>query len=315
MLRPRHRRESGQALILAMALIAVFAVVTVSIARFGDVTFLQQMRTENTARSDSLLEGAAAFSVADANRQDWSCFGFPAASVTMTDGTTVGYATRSCVPTSFGRRFEKLPCSLCALSPSAGQSGIVSRISVALPDPGAAIITNSSLTLSTSRCPVIFAANAGIQYQASAGAPLSSGAATYGEANVAGAADGTTANAGATISSASLFSGGASYLGWTVADSECNLSGSQPTSITSEDNARRSAGIAPKASAASSNDTFTLTHPAPPAARAGLLVDPLQSLPSPLASGLLAGLPDSGSPTPSGGAPGSACVFSVSCIK
>ena len=301
-------------MLLAMALIAVFAVVTVSIAKFGDVTFLQQQRTEKTANADSVIEGAAAYSVADANRQDWSCFGFPSGSVTMTDGTMVGYSTKACVPTAFTNRFAKLPCSLCALRPPGGANPITgagdygiydSKVPIALADPGGAIISNSSVTVQSTNCALVFAAAGGVRYWQSASAPSHSAGSTFGTTNATGKADGVTTKNGTTISSASLFSGSANYSSptpYAITDSECDLSSATSTTVQTENNGAGTASISPKASKNSDNmDVFTVALPQAPTPMSTPLPDPLSSLSSPFEAGYLAGLANNGSVSSNGG--------------
>jgi hypothetical protein len=72
--RPRHARqgERGQVLILALAFIAVFGVITVAILRFGDVVGIQHVHTEATAASDTLAEGGAEYAAADSARSDFT---------------------------------------------------------------------------------------------------------------------------------------------------------------------------------------------------------------------------------------------------
>src|ERR1700686_2629661 len=66
--RRRRAGERGQSLILAIAFIAFFGVVVVSVLGLGDVTALQHVHTESTAASDSSAEGGAAYAAADAGR-------------------------------------------------------------------------------------------------------------------------------------------------------------------------------------------------------------------------------------------------------
>src|ERR1700693_5500134 len=70
---PRGAREGerGQVLILALAFIAVFGVITVAILRFGDAVGIQHVHTEATAANDTLPEGGAAYAAADSARSDF----------------------------------------------------------------------------------------------------------------------------------------------------------------------------------------------------------------------------------------------------
>lgn len=64
----RRVRERGQSLILAIAFIAFFGLVVVSVLGVGSLTELQHVHTESTATSDSSAEGGAAYAAADAGR-------------------------------------------------------------------------------------------------------------------------------------------------------------------------------------------------------------------------------------------------------
>ena len=293
---------------LALAFIALFAVIAVSIAGFADVTFKQQLRTEATAASDSLIEGAAAYSVADANRPDWSCVGKPVGSVTMTDGKTLGYSTSACLPFSFGQRFAKFPCTLCALSTTQGNNGISdAKLPVLLPDPGAVIITNSSLSITDpgGSCPYFFAAGGGIQYNSNnAAAPTSSGGAVYAKTNITGSPDGTLTKNLTTATSPSLFTGAANYVGQSITDLDPTGGCEIPAGTTikpPENNVTHSVTLSNKATGTIAADTFTIATPAAPTARTTTLKDPLAFLQSPLKQGLLNGLPNVGSVSPPGG--------------
>lgn len=143
MLRRRRSRagERGQTLVLAIAFIGFFAVVTAAVLGFADVTALQHLHTEATATADSGSEGGAANIAADAPRSDlsWSCNGTDQGSLTMNDpsGSQVGYTVPDCNPgnttttTSTGST-----CLLCILdqtpvppatSPSASTTGLTAR--------------------------------------------------------------------------------------------------------------------------------------------------------------------------------------------
>ncbi len=64
----RRAGERGQSLILAIAFIAFFGLVVVSVLGVGSLTELQHVQTELTATSDSSAEGGAAYAAADAGR-------------------------------------------------------------------------------------------------------------------------------------------------------------------------------------------------------------------------------------------------------
>lgn len=55
--RARRRGEHGQALILALAFIAFFGLVTTAVLEFGDTVELQQSRSQAATASDADTEG------------------------------------------------------------------------------------------------------------------------------------------------------------------------------------------------------------------------------------------------------------------
>ncbi len=122
MLIPTHgryrRSERGQTLILALAFLAFFGVVSVAILRFADLTAVQHVHTEMTASSDSSANGGAAFGSADASRSDlpggWKCS--DTGTLTMTNGAKVGYTVNSCNPGETAALAAGATCLLCVLN-------------------------------------------------------------------------------------------------------------------------------------------------------------------------------------------------------
>lgn len=183
-------------MVLALALIAFFSVVTVSLAKFEDVSVLQVHRNQVTAATDSPIEGAAAYSIADASRGDWTCIGSgpvpvgpagplgPQGSITMADaaGTVVGYSTNACNPQKNAQTFAGFPCSLCALGTGAGSVGIsINKLPVSLTAGGTAV-SNWSISASGGSPPLLSAAG-GIYYYN--GAPVPTPANQYSPTPIA----------------------------------------------------------------------------------------------------------------------------------
>lgn len=120
MLRRRHHQERGQALIMALAVIGLFGLVTTSMLRFTGTIELQQANTTRVAAQDAASEGGALFAAADAvhGGTGWpfslgSCVAGSQTSAAL--GTqTVSYTTASCNP---GATLALLAqaCAVCAL--------------------------------------------------------------------------------------------------------------------------------------------------------------------------------------------------------
>lgn len=130
MLTRRRRRtdERGQALILALGFIGLFALLVLATLNFAGVATLQHQHTEVTAQTDAAGEGGAAFAAADAARSPaltWCPNGTSTAAgtdhgtLTMADGqnTAANYNLVSCDPgqTATGVA-AKGHCLLCILN-------------------------------------------------------------------------------------------------------------------------------------------------------------------------------------------------------
>jgi len=140
----RRARERGQTVILALAFIAFFGVVVVSVLRFADTTGMQHVRTEATASSDSSAEGGAAYAAANAARTDLVPTCSDTATLAMQSGDTVGYTVRDCNPgntTTIGSGAAGY-CLLCILNETP------------LPPSTTTSPTTNVLTLLTAQCPV-----------------------------------------------------------------------------------------------------------------------------------------------------------------
>ena len=114
---PRRARqgERGQVLILALAFIAVFGVLTVAILRFGDVVGLQHVHTEATAANDSKAEGGAAYAAADA-ASGAACAPGNTGQLTMQTGDAVAYTINACNPGNTSVLGGTGHCLLCILN-------------------------------------------------------------------------------------------------------------------------------------------------------------------------------------------------------
>ena len=119
----RHSSERGQVLVLALAFIAFFGLTITALLKFADVTALEHIHAESTARVDASAEGGAALVSSDASRTDiassWKCDGTDTGTLTMADPTNskVSYTVPDCNPgnttstTSTGAN-----CLLCVLN-------------------------------------------------------------------------------------------------------------------------------------------------------------------------------------------------------
>ena len=101
MLMHRRRRapESGQALILALAVIAFFGLVTAAVLRLADTVSTQQSQAEATALQDANLEGAMYFA-AEAGAEQPTCRPGQTGTMAMATGDTVSYLTKACSSSS-----------------------------------------------------------------------------------------------------------------------------------------------------------------------------------------------------------------------
>jgi hypothetical protein len=114
---PRRARqgEHGQVLILALAFIAVFGVITVAILRFGDTVGIQHIHTEATATNDSRAEGGAAYAAADSARGA-ACVPGNTGQLTMQTGDVAAYTINACNPGNTRILGGTGHCLLCILN-------------------------------------------------------------------------------------------------------------------------------------------------------------------------------------------------------
>jgi hypothetical protein len=119
MLSQRSRRgEEGQVLIMAIAFLALFGVITVAVLNFADAVALQIVHTEATAARDSSAEGGAAYAVADATRpaDPLTCTPGAKGTLTMQGGDAVGYTISGCNPGLTSLLGGTGHCLLCILN-------------------------------------------------------------------------------------------------------------------------------------------------------------------------------------------------------
>jgi hypothetical protein len=117
--RRARQGERGQVLILALAFIAVFGVITVAILRFGDVVGIQHVHTEATAGNDSRAEGGAAYAAADSARSDLpNCPSLKGNTeqLTMQTGDVAAYTINACDPGNTSVLGGTGHCLLCILN-------------------------------------------------------------------------------------------------------------------------------------------------------------------------------------------------------
>ena len=119
MLTPRIRRrgEEGQALIMALAFIAFFGLVTTAVLQFADTVELQQAQSQAATASHANAEGGMLLA-ARAAQALGSCALPSAGSVTMTTGDTAAYDTTACNPGATANLIAD-QCAACILGQTA----------------------------------------------------------------------------------------------------------------------------------------------------------------------------------------------------
>jgi hypothetical protein len=127
MLRRRRPAERGQALIMALAVIAFFGLVTTAMLQFTGTVELEQANASSIAAGDAASEGAALFAGADAVHGGsgspfslGSCVAGSQASIVLS-GQTVSYTTESCNPGVTANLLAQ-QCAVCVLNPGLASS-------------------------------------------------------------------------------------------------------------------------------------------------------------------------------------------------
>jgi hypothetical protein len=122
--RARHRREHGQVLILALAFIAFFGLLTAAVLQLADTVELQQSHSQAATTADADTEGGMLLAAQAAQAQG-SCRVPSTGSVTMTSGDTAAYQTNACNPGATANLIAD-QCAACVL----GQSGNTQPLTV-----------------------------------------------------------------------------------------------------------------------------------------------------------------------------------------
>ena len=156
--RARRRGEHGQALILALAFIAFFGLVTTAVLQFADTVELQQAQSQATTASHANTEGAMLLAAQAAHAQG-SCAAGSTGSITMTAGETVAYDTTACNPGATANLIAD-QCAACILGQTGNGQPLTVQGALTAQGPiavnGRASVTGSAITstvLSPSRPP------------------------------------------------------------------------------------------------------------------------------------------------------------------
>jgi len=125
--RPRRHAERGQVLIMALAFVAFFALVTTAVLQFADAVELQQVHTQSAAGSHAEAEGGMLLAAQAAEQSGAGCVvNSPPTPVTltMTTGDTATYEITGCNP---GTTADLLTnqCAVCVLG---GQPATVNGV-------------------------------------------------------------------------------------------------------------------------------------------------------------------------------------------
>jgi hypothetical protein len=129
--RRRHSGESGQTIVLALAFLAVFALVAVSVVNLARAVESQNTSAQHTAAIDSVAEGAGQFAMADAGSQP--CSGSTGGSGTMNFPSTIRSDTLTytfpagssggCTGSTSSGNAGGSSCQLCVLNSAATAGG------------------------------------------------------------------------------------------------------------------------------------------------------------------------------------------------
>jgi hypothetical protein len=116
--RARRRGEQGQVLIMALAFILFFGLVTTAVLQLADAVELQQSHSQAGATANANAEGGMLFA-AQAAQEQGGCV-VPATSrisgsITMTTGASASYTTKACNPGATANLIAD-ECSVCVLS-------------------------------------------------------------------------------------------------------------------------------------------------------------------------------------------------------
>jgi Tfp pilus assembly protein PilX len=112
--RARRRGEQGQVLIMALAFIVFFGLVTTAVLQLADTVELQQSHSQANAISNADSEGGMLLA-AQAAQEQGGCVLNTQGSVTMTTGASASYTTTACNPRATADLIAD-ECSVCVLS-------------------------------------------------------------------------------------------------------------------------------------------------------------------------------------------------------
>ena len=112
--RAGRRGEQGQVLIMALAFIVFFGLVTTAVLQLADTVELHQSHSQAGATADANADGGMLFA-AQAAQEQGGCVRNTHGSVTMTTGASASYTTTTCNPGATADLIAD-QCSVCVLS-------------------------------------------------------------------------------------------------------------------------------------------------------------------------------------------------------
>ena len=112
--RAGRRGEQGQVLIMALAFIVFFGLVTTAVLQLADTVELHQSHSQAGATADANADGGMLFA-AQAAQEQGGCVLNTHGSVTMTTGASASYTTTTCNPGATADLIAD-QCSVCVLS-------------------------------------------------------------------------------------------------------------------------------------------------------------------------------------------------------
>jgi hypothetical protein len=112
--RASRRGEQGQVLIMALAFIVFFGLVTTAVLQLADAVEVQQSHSQAGATADANADGGMLFA-AQAAQERGGCVPATSGSITMTSGARASYTTRACNPGATADLIAD-ECSVCVLS-------------------------------------------------------------------------------------------------------------------------------------------------------------------------------------------------------
>ena len=112
--RAGRRGEQGQVLIMALAFIVFFGLVTTAVLQLADTVELQQSHSQASANANANADGGMLFA-AQAAQEQGGCVLNTHGSVTMTTGASASYTTTTCNPGATADLIAD-QCSVCVLS-------------------------------------------------------------------------------------------------------------------------------------------------------------------------------------------------------